>query len=79
MNKDELIEKICKRVILVFGVLSIFNFILLINKKSYALFTKTIVSDKVVVHIETGDELPFSPGPAIDIVKNKIVKIKLEL
>ncbi len=73
MNKDKIIIKICKSVIVVFGVLTVFNVIMLINKKSYALFQKTVKTD-TIIHIQTANEFP-SDNKAADKLKDKVGQV----
>ena len=57
MNKNERIIKKGKILIFVFVLLSLFNIIILINNKSFALF-RTNVQSKKIVEIHTASEFP---------------------
>ncbi len=73
MSRDEKIVMVLKRVLPVMSILTVFVFVMLINKKSYALFHKRIETD-ITIHISTADKLPFTPGPANDVIKDTIGK-----
>ncbi len=68
MDKSNKITKKNKILIIVLVLLSIFNIIFLINKKSYALFKRDVTSNKRIVEIHTVSEFPKS---IISILKEK--------
>ncbi len=73
MSRDEKIVMVLKRVLPIMSILTVFVFVMLINKKSYALFHKRIETD-ITIHISTADKLPpKKTGPANDVVKGKVV------
>ena len=59
MSRDEITVKILKRVLPIMSILTLFVFVMLINKKSYALFHKRIETD-ITIHISTADKMPVS-------------------
>ena len=68
--KDDKLVKILKRVLPIMSILTVFVFVMLINKKSYALFHKRIETD-ININITTADELPKTLK-ATDVVKEMI-------
>ena len=70
---DEKEKKIIKRmkvIILIFGVLTIFNIIILTNNKSFALFKRNVTSNKRIVEIHVASEFPSKLG--VDTLKKTL-------
>ncbi len=67
-NNDKFV-KVAKVIIAIFIILSVFNIIILINDKSYALFKRT-VSSKRIVEIHVASEFPSKSG--VDALKKKL-------
>ena len=70
MSRDEKIVKILKRVLPIMSILTLFVFVMLINKKSYALFHKRIETD-ITIHISTADKMPSVSDKVLDKAKDK--------
>ncbi len=71
MNSYERTKRICKIIVLVFGILSINNIILTIRNYSYAYFEKNVKTG-VKLKITTLDEMPVKSEPLIDKLKEKL-------
>ncbi len=70
MSRDEKIVKVLKRVLPIMSILTLFVFVMLINKKSYALFHKRIETD-ITIHISTADKMPGVSDKVLAKAKEK--------